>query len=53
VDTLVSLRNSVSVPDVKHSIGRVALSKNRLLFGICDLPATIDSRKESLSTTEE
>jgi hypothetical protein len=34
---------------VKNSIGRVALNKDRLLFGKrCDLPTAVDGRKECL-----
>jgi hypothetical protein len=34
---------------IKNSIGRVALSKDRLLFGKgFDLPTTVDGRKECL-----
>ena len=37
--------------NVKNSVGRVALSKNRLLFGErCDGPAAIDGRKECLGS---
>src|SRR5439155_3764509 len=34
---------------IKNSIGRVALNKDRLLFGKrCDLPTAVDGRKEGL-----
>ena len=39
----------LSFLDIKHSIGRVALSKNRLFFGKSrDLPTAVDGRKECL-----
>jgi hypothetical protein len=39
----------LSFLNIKNSIGRIALSKDRLLFGKSyDLPTTIDGRKEGL-----
>jgi hypothetical protein len=39
----------LSFPYIKNSVGRVALNKDRLLFGKgCDLPTAVDGRKERL-----
>src|ERR1700687_5781369 len=39
----------LSFLNIKNSIGRVALSKDRLLFGkSCDLPTAVDGRKKCL-----
>src|ERR1035437_7581361 len=39
----------LSFLDIKNTIGRVALSKDRLLFGkSCDLSTAVDGRKECL-----